>query len=401
MSDALSADGSYEAWLLKYLELASEYFGPEKDAVDIGANAGIITVILASLQSKGRVLAFEPVSFLCDRLKQNLKKNNITNAIVERAIVDDHDGATRKIEIPEGAVGGASVAGELSGLQIRVERHPDHKNQLGAAIYEPHTVVHTESVTTLRLDSYLRERHLDLDIKIIKIDVEHWELPVLAGAVNTIREHDPVVLIEFNVQIRSMAVERYGCELYRTLSNQFAYIFCIDRLSCKLLPLHSYAELRGAMLTGHFVEDLLCFNSDGFLEFLGPHIAAKRFSTYNAGRLTLSRNGCGAIVSFSHYPDDWCCGHDFFLYAQSSKTGRIRLRFTNPGPRGIVRLLIASRGQLAELDLRREAVTRDFDLSAGEDTLIYVFVEQIFSASRFFGNDDPRELGVQIAVEEI
>lgn len=372
--DTIAPDGSYEPWVLKYLEIASDYLGPDKDAVDIGANIGIVSLALAGLQHQGEVIAIEPVSFLFDCLQSNLERSQVPNVTVCRAIIDDRDGTVREIQVPAGAPGGATVAGS-----------PDRT----------HIIAHSETVPTVKLDTYLREQHPGLHVKILKIDVENWELPVLNGAVETIRSDDPVALIEFNVQHRSLDVERGGFDLYQRLSSLFQHLFLIDRLHHDLIPIRSYAELRGAMLTGHFVEDLLCFNGTGFLEHLRPHISAPRFPTYFAGNFTLSRSRRETIVSLSHYPDNWCHGHDFFLHARVP----VHITLTNAGPHKNVRLRIADGNEVSEFALVREPVERGYGVK-NDGTFLHIFVEQSFRAAEYFQNEDPRELGIQIAVRE-
>ncbi len=372
--DTIAPDGSYEPWVLKYLEITSDYFGPDKDAVDIGANIGIVSLALAGLQHQGNVVAIEPVSFLFACLQSNLEQNQVPNVTARRAIIDDRDGMVREIQVPAGAPGGATVAGSPDRTRI---------------------IAHSETVPTAKLDTYLREQHPGLHVKILKIDVENWELPVLNGAAETIRSDDPVTLIEFNVQHRSLEVERGGFDLYQRLSSLFKHLFLIDRLHHDLIPIRSYAELRGAMLTGHFVEDLLCFNDANFLEHLRPHVSAPRFPTYFAGKLTLSRSGRESIVSLSHYPDNWCHGHDFFLHARVP----VHITLTNAGPHEKVRLRIADGNAVSEFTLARQPVERVYGVN-DDGTFIHVFVEQIFSAAGYFQNEDPREPGIQISVRE-
>ena len=71
-----------EYHLEKYLNLSSTI-------LDIGANVGLATIILARQNPDAKVLAFEPDKDLCHIIKENIKINNLTNVIVVNKAVCD------------------------------------------------------------------------------------------------------------------------------------------------------------------------------------------------------------------------------------------------------------------------------------------------------------------------
>ncbi len=379
MNSVVPKDGSYEPWLTKYLDLASSFYGSDKTAIDIGANVGLITSVLACLQKEGNVIAFEPLSVIYDHLVQNLSKNKLTNVVAEKIIVGEHDNLIKNIN--------ASFGGNVGGAYVS-----DKKVR---------NISHSEKVETISLDTYLNQKHQNSDIKILKIDVEGWETFVLKGAYKTIEKHQPVVFIELNVQERSLAIESRGEQLFNELNTLFKHLFLIDRLSHSLIRIKSYSDLRGSMLTGHFVEDLVCFNDVAFLDYVKPHCITSKYSCYHGARTSETKNGTGSINSFSHFPDNWCYSHDFFLQVKDTKPTQLKFTFHNTGPHKKNDILVSFGNQSEQITLKREPVSRTYTFDQNTVNSLYVFVEKTFLATEQFNPNDPRTLGVQIDIEEI
>lgn len=380
MNYAIPLDGIYEPWVTKYFELASIFYGEDKDAVDIGANIGIMTLILSTLQSKATVIAFEPMPLMFDQLEKNIKENQAQNIIAQQFILSNTDETPLYIHTPTGnSIGSAFTSNEAKSTFSDQSR----------------------KITGVKLDSYIESYQEALNIKIIKIDAECWEKHILQGAQKTIGQYNPVVFIEFNVEFRSIDVEQKGHALFSEILSTFNFIFLIDRITHSLFQIKSYADLRAAMLTGHFVEDLICFNDANFFNYLKDHIIACNYTTYFAAKLTLAQRGRGVITSMSHYPDNWCHGHDFVLFTQSSGPLIIQLTFENIGPYETNHILVTKGNEITDVVLEREPVSQIHNLDSEGYTFIYIFVEKIFKASEFFNNNDPRQLGVIVKVNEL
>lgn len=137
----------------------------DKDAIDIGANRGVYTWWMA--RSVQHVHAFEPNPKMLGMLNRVLPRNATSYGVG----LSDHEGEAG-LFIPQRRKGYSNQGGSLS------TRKAD----------SPHGEV---TVTTRTLDSYeLR------NIGFIKIDVEGFEAPVLAGARETLRRERPNMLIE-------------------------------------------------------------------------------------------------------------------------------------------------------------------------------------------------------------
>jgi len=149
-----------ELWLLPYL------IDKNKDAVDVGANTGLYTYFLSNLAKN--VYAFEPHKNLADFLTKATKKNVI---VINKALSNTK--TVLPFYIP--------VSGLRKHLNI-ASFNQDIKKRYQCI---------TEDIQTITLDE-LGYRN----IGFIKIDVEGHEHSVLEGAVNTIKNQKPTILIE-------------------------------------------------------------------------------------------------------------------------------------------------------------------------------------------------------------
>jgi FkbM family methyltransferase len=149
---------------------------PNRDAVDVGANVGLFTTLIASLLSpNSRLLAIEPTPGALKHLKRNLE----TNGQAGKVIVFEGAAADRAGEFTINVMAGME---EYSSLQTLV--HPNTRGKVAQQV----------RVAGETLDALVR-RH-ELNPGLIKIDTEGAELQVLRGAERTLLEHRPVVLCE-------------------------------------------------------------------------------------------------------------------------------------------------------------------------------------------------------------
>ncbi len=131
-------------------------------AIDVGANIGFHTAIMAALVGAGgRVYSFEPNSSLRGRLDYIVAGNPLRNISVFQSAVSDEDG--------DGVLQVSSVAG-LSSL---------------GKDWSPATTVRREAVSTIRLDRFIEEHGMK-SLKLVKIDVEGHEAAVFRGLARTV-----------------------------------------------------------------------------------------------------------------------------------------------------------------------------------------------------------------------
>ena len=152
---------------------------PDKISIDIGANMGIYA--FAMRRHSRQVVAFEPNIDLWPFLRRFLGDG----VRLEDAALSDAPGQAE-----------FRVVADNSGVATI-----EAQNRL-SMIERPETIA-VRRVTTRTLDSFALS-----DVAFIKIDVEGHEEAVLAGAVRTIAESRPVVLVEAEDRHNPGAPER-------------------------------------------------------------------------------------------------------------------------------------------------------------------------------------------------
>jgi len=173
-------DGTYEPELAA---LCRTYLAPDRDAIDVGANVGFYSVLFGRLlqEGTGRVVSVEPSPDVLVRLRANLARNGVADRVTvfAGAMADRKQMAhlQRLAGFDEYATIGASMHHALDREQ---EEAPGKTERIAVA---------AES-----LDG-LVEAH-GLRPGFIKIDVEGAEHLVIRGAVETLRVHRPVLMLE-------------------------------------------------------------------------------------------------------------------------------------------------------------------------------------------------------------
>jgi FkbM family methyltransferase len=159
-----------------------------RTAVDVGANIGLWTRVMACCFEK--VESFEPNPEVHDAFVANNTRGNIT---LHRVAIGKEPGSLR-----------FNTGKSSTGFT-----HVDENGELKAEVRT--------------LDSYSLT-----DVDFIKIDVEGWEYPVVAGAESTIRYNRPVIIVEqkpknaervgYRQFQASKLLQQWGAEIAATLS---------------------------------------------------------------------------------------------------------------------------------------------------------------------------------------
>jgi FkbM family methyltransferase len=163
------------------LAVIPQYLTPDAMAVDVGANVGLYTAVMA--RHAARVLAFEPHPDCAAHLRE-LK---LARCEVVEAALSDTDGQA-VLRVPcEGRGDVAALATLADANELR------GGNNAGSVRAIP--------VRTLRLDTVLAAQPTPAEkVGFIKIDVEGHERAVLQGSAATIARHRPVLLVEIEVR---------------------------------------------------------------------------------------------------------------------------------------------------------------------------------------------------------
>jgi FkbM family methyltransferase len=158
--------GEHESLVQRELLAA---LSPGMNVWDIGAHIGFFTVIAArAVAPGGGVQSFEPLEANRRRLREALRLNGITNAVV-------HDFALA------GAVGRAQLYAHKSTAQWTIVR----QEEPGSSVDVPVTTLDDLVMTLSPPD-------------VIKIDAEGAELEILRGGASLLERQRPLLIIEFN-----------------------------------------------------------------------------------------------------------------------------------------------------------------------------------------------------------
>lgn len=169
----------YGDYSLRETELLTQVLRPGAVVVEAGANIGAQTVPIARACAPGRLYAFEPQQPVFQAMCANLAANGITNVTARPEALGATEGRARMPAIDYGRAqnfGSVGVLPEGSPM-------PGHD-------------VRVSTIDGLELAA----------CRLIKIDVEGFEIEVLQGAAETLRRCRPVLYVEAIVAEQQQAL---------------------------------------------------------------------------------------------------------------------------------------------------------------------------------------------------
>ena len=134
--------------------------------IDVGANLGLHTVLLARLAAK--VLAFEPERRNYSLLERNIVANGLRNVVAFKCAVGDREGSCQ--------------------IRLSAENFGDHRVSALA------TDGNAEDVPMMTIDVAAQALEPG-SVGFVKIDVQGYEQHVLQGAQNTIAQNPDLILV--------------------------------------------------------------------------------------------------------------------------------------------------------------------------------------------------------------
>jgi FkbM family methyltransferase len=134
--------------------------------IDIGANQGLYTLLLANLVSPGRVFAFEPQPCLYQQLVSNAQANRVGNLVCHNLAVSRTSG--------------------LLTLQPGSINWGDNRVVTGAV-----PTAGQIKVEAISLDEKFAHRKIDF----LKVDVQGWEAEVFLGARRMLQDNQDLVVM--------------------------------------------------------------------------------------------------------------------------------------------------------------------------------------------------------------
>ena len=166
-------EGAYER---EYAKRCSEVIDRERDAIDVGANVGFYTVLMASCLGAGRrVLSLEPTPKAYELLRRNVEQNHMSQKVIACQIA-------------------ATARDGEETINVCVDR--EEYSSAGPVIHHSAagSVVQSLVVPAAMLDTLCAK--YTLKPGFLKIDVEGYEYQVLLGASHILKEFRPTILIE-------------------------------------------------------------------------------------------------------------------------------------------------------------------------------------------------------------
>jgi FkbM family methyltransferase len=169
LSSHLMLDGYWETWLTEEL---TKVLKPGLVAVDIGANLGYFTLLMADLVGpEGAVHAFEPNPAIADRLAKSVEVNGFRERVtLHRDPLGSQNGVEVVLSVPVGEPKNAHITSDV--------------NAVGAV-----------ALTTRRLDGHPGL----LNAEVIKIDAEAAEFDIWRGMTGLLERTDRplTIFLEF------------------------------------------------------------------------------------------------------------------------------------------------------------------------------------------------------------
>jgi FkbM family methyltransferase len=155
-------------FLKKYLKTNSVFF-------DVGSGFGDYSLIASSVIKHGKIYSFEPIQEEINRLKENVKLNNIEEVVsVFQMAVSNYNGTVNF---------NLSSVNEMSYITAE---HADLR------------------VKCTKIDTFCKKNNIEF-IDFLKIDVEGEENNVILGALNLLKKQKVgAMIIEFNVRQKKL-----------------------------------------------------------------------------------------------------------------------------------------------------------------------------------------------------
>lgn len=162
------AEGTYEPATGNLISLSLR---PGFVAMDIGANIGVHTLRMArAVGESGRVISFEPMPHLQNKLQANIRLNRL-ESIVETIAV---------------AVSDAAGETKMSGSEDTFNQGTGRMDDQGGT-----------TVEVITGDSKVQELGLT-QLDLIKIDIEGYEMKAIQGLAESIARFKPRLLVEYD-----------------------------------------------------------------------------------------------------------------------------------------------------------------------------------------------------------
>ena len=197
-----------------------QYARDAKVIFDIGANAGIYSLLAASVNPQAEIHAFEPTPELFADFLNNIRLNDIQNIIANEVAIGKTD-ETGFVHVCKGSDGSNEAMNYVTSENLRQSDLP----------------------TEIRsIDSYCRQNRIDR-IDLMKIDIEGGEYNALLGAKGLLESRSIGCIF---IELLDWAADRYGhstSEIEQLLRDAGYHLY--EYTSRKLIPVKAGATQSG------------------------------------------------------------------------------------------------------------------------------------------------------------
>lgn len=154
------------------MHVLRKILSPKDIVFDVGANLGWYGLNAAQVVgSRGQVYAFEPNPDFANWASENCRLNHLTNVKIEKIALADK---TSRLEF--------YIGDNFGSLVKRVARLGSQK-------------IKRINVPVTTIDAYVKSQNIK-KISLIKIDAEGKDFEVLRGAIKTLRQYHPYLIVE-------------------------------------------------------------------------------------------------------------------------------------------------------------------------------------------------------------
>lgn len=204
--------GAYEPELVQVCE---RYLRNDCDALDIGANVGLYTVLFSKrINCDNRVLAVEASPWAAQLLRANLARNNVESKV----IVYEGAAVSSRGQYCLNVIAGMDEYSSLGAIgQVEVSGH----------------VTNPVSVNGETIDNLVGRWKLEPGF--LKLDIEGGEYNAFQGAVETLQRFRPIIVSE----LADSALKSFGCSssaVIRWLENAGYTIINLSRPNQRICP---------------------------------------------------------------------------------------------------------------------------------------------------------------------
>ena len=187
--------GNFEGETLRlWYEISKEVNGL---VLDIGAHAGIFSLIAASANKQSSIVAFEPHPNNFDLLCKNIQINEFSNITSDNRAISNKTGKALFYNYFGGEI-------ENTGFTLIDHRY----------VYPESSSI---SCATISFKEYLESNHKEQILSLVKLDIERAELIVLKDGIERIQKDQTIIFCEI--------LDRESIFPIHSLFNKIDYVF--------------------------------------------------------------------------------------------------------------------------------------------------------------------------------